>query len=81
MRYAGKPNIAGSNEASKFYISGTDEYRNHLATETSKCSKFKGADISIDRYFTSLSVAKWELHDQSISIVVMMRHDRKEIPK
>ena len=27
MGYAGKPNNVGSNEASKFYVSGTDEYK------------------------------------------------------
>ena len=39
LPYAGKPNNVGSDEASKFYISGTHEYTKCLVTETSKCYK------------------------------------------
>lgn len=39
LPYAGKPNNAGSDEASKFYISGTYEYAKCLVTETSKYYK------------------------------------------
>ena len=35
----------------------------------------------MDRYFTSVSLAKWALDEQSIAIVGTMRHDRKGIPK
>ena len=30
LAYAGKPNNVGSNEASKFYVSSTDEYTQYL---------------------------------------------------
>ena len=81
LPYAGKPNNVGSNEASNFYVSGTDEYTKYLVRETSKYNKLKGTNISMDRYFTSVSVARWALDEQSISIVGTMRHDRKGIPK
>ena len=81
LRYAGKPKNVESNEASKFYIRGTDKYTKYLARETSKYNKLKGNNILMDRYLKSVSLAKWGLDEQSITIVEMMRHDRKEIPK
>ena len=48
----------------------------------SKYNKLKGTDISMDRYFTtSVSVAKWALDVQSVTIVGTMRHDRRELPE
>ena len=35
----------------------------------------------MDRYFTSVSVAKWALDEQSITIVGTKTYDRKGIPK
>ena len=35
----------------------------------------------MDRYFTSVSVAKWALDEQSISIIRTMRHNRNGISK
>lgn len=35
----------------------------------------------MDRYFTLVSVAKWVLNEQSITIVGTMRQDKKENPK
>ena len=34
----------------------------------------------MDRYFTSVSAAKWVQDEQSITVVGKMRHDRKGIP-
>ena len=81
MPYAGKPNNVGSKEVSKFYESGTDEFKKYLVTVTSKYNKLKGSNISMDRYFTLVSVAKWALDEKSITIVWTVRHDRKGIPK
>ena len=53
----------------------------YLVIETIKYNKLKETNISMDRYFTSASVAKWALDEQSITIVGTMRHDRKGIPK
>ena len=52
-----------------------------MVVETIKYNKLKGTNISVDRYFTSVSVAKRALDEPSITIVGMMRHDRKGIPK
>ena len=53
----------------------------YLVIETIKYNKLKETNISMDIYFTSASVAKWALDEQSITIVGTMRHDRKGIPK
>ena len=74
-------NNIGSNEGSKFYVSGTDEHTKYLVTETSKYNKLEGTSISMDIYVTSVSVAKWALDEQSITILGTMRQDRKENSK
>ena len=82
LPYVGKRNNVWSNKVSTFYVSGTDKYTKYLVTETSKYNKLKGTDISMDRYFTtSVSVAKWALDVQSVTIVGTMRHDRRELPE
>ena len=65
----------------KCYVSCTDEYTKYLVTQTSKYNKLIGTNISMYRSFTSVSVAKWALDEQSITIVGTMRHTRKGIPK
>ena len=74
-------NNIGSNEGSKFYVSGTDEHTKYLVTETSQYNKLEGTRISMDIYFTSVSVAKCALDEQSITILGTMRQDRKENSK
>ena len=81
LPYASKPNNTWSSEASKFYVSGTDEYLKYFVTETCKYKNLTKTNISMDRYFTSVGVAKWALDEQSITIAGTMRHDRKEIPR
>lgn len=39
--------------------------------------KLKGTNISMEKYFRSISVANWALDEKSISIVETMRHDRR----
>ena len=65
----------------KCYVSCTDEYTKYLVTQTSKYNKLIGTNISMYRSFTSVSVVKWALDEQSITIVGTMRHTRKGIPK
>ena len=65
----------------KCYVSGTDEYTKYLVTQTSKYNKLIGTNISMYRSFTSVSVAKWALDEQSITTVGTMRRTRKGIPK
>ena len=42
---------------------------------------WNGTNISMDRYFSSVSVAKWVLDEQSITIAGTIRYDRKVIHK
>ena len=65
----------------KCYVSCTDEYTKYLVTQTSKYNKLIGTNISMYRSFTSVSVAKWALDEQSITTVGTMRRTRKRIPK
>ena len=79
LPYAGKPEVTTS-ELSKFYVTGTDEYTKYLVTEFSRFNSIEGCNISMDRYFTSVSLADWAI-DKKFTIVGTMRHDRKGIPK
>ena len=45
-----------------------------------RCNRLTGRNISLDRYFTSITLAQWCL-EKKISIVGTMRTDRKGIPK
>ena len=75
LPYAGKPEIL-EGDAAKYYITGTDEYSKYLVNGLSAHSKMQGINISMDRYFTSVSLASW-----AFTIIGTMRHDRKSIPK
>ena len=57
LPYAGKPSKT-NNEASK-YISGTDEYTKYLVNGGNHYSSIDGSNISMDRYFTSVTMAQW----------------------
>ena len=78
LPYAGKPEeIEGA--AAKYYVKGTDEYTKYLVNELSQYNSIKGCNISMDRYFTSVSLAEWALENH-FTIVGTMRLDRKGIP-
>ena len=79
LPYSGKPEVIGSDGA-KFYVTGTDEYTKYLVTEVSKYNDIRGCNISMDRYFTSVTIARW-CSERGITIVGTMRLDRKGIPK
>ena len=53
LPYAGKPEDL--NEASKFYITGTDEYSKYLVENFTWFNSIKGCNITMDRYFTSIT--------------------------
>ena len=74
LPYAGKPDVLGS----EFYVTGTDEYTKYLVEKFSNHGSLVGRNISLDRYFTSISIAEWCL-SKKITIVGTMRHDRKGI--
>ena len=79
LPYAGKPEVPEGN-AAKYYVTGTDAYTQYLVNEISNYSSIQGGNISLDRYFTFVSLAKWAL-EKKFTIEGTMRHDRKEIPK
>ena len=78
LPYAGKPEeIAG--EAAKFYVTGTDEYTKYLVTEFNQYNSIQGCNISMEQYFTAVTLAKRVLQN-NFTIVGTMWHDRKDIP-
>ena len=79
LPYGGKPDDL-SGEAAKYYVTGTDEYTKYLATEFAKVNSLEGCNISMDRYFTSVTVARWAM-EKKFTIVGTMKHGRKGIPK
>ena len=67
-----------NNEASKFYITGTDKYSKCLVENFNQLNS--GCSILIGLYFTSIALADWTTTTH-FSIVGTMRLDRKGIPK
>ena len=79
LPYGGKPEEM-NDEYRKYYVTGTDNYTIYLVEEFSKLNSLEGCNISMDRYFTSVTLARWATEDK-FSIVGTMRLDRKGIPK
>ena len=80
LPYAGKPEDLQDNEYKKYYVTGTDNYSIYLIEELSKINSIQGCNISVDRFFTSVPLARWAtLH--KITIIGTMRLDRKGITK
>ena len=79
LPYAGKPEDLNT-EASKFYITGTDEYSKYLVENFNRFNSIKVCNISVDRYFTSITLADWAT-TKHFSILRTMRLDRKGIFK
>ena len=79
LAYAGK---TGSTDgpAAKYYLTGTNKYTKYLVNEFSAYNSIQECNISMDRYFTSVSLAAWALENK-FTIVGIMHHDRKAIPK
>ena len=61
-------------------MTGTDECTKYLVTEVSRFISIDGCNISMDRYFTSVSLAEWGI-DRKFTVMGTMRYDRKGIPK
>ena len=76
--YAGKPSKT-NNEASKYYISGTDKYIRYLVNGSNHCNFIDWCNMFMDRYFTSVTRAQSAL-EKKITIVGTMWLDRKSIP-
>ena len=78
LPYAGKPEEM-CEESLKYYITGTDEYTKYLVNGFCNYNSILGCNISMDRYFTSVTIARWAL-EKGFTIVGTMRLDRKGIP-
>ena len=73
----GKPEVIGEND---YYTTGCDEYTKWLVNNFQQYGTFQGQNISLHRYFTGVTLAKWCL-EKSIPIVCILKSDRKGIPK
>ena len=69
-----------NNEASKFYITSTDEYKKYLVENFNGFNSVKGCNISMARYFTSITLADLAT-TKHFSMVGTMRLDRIGISK
>ena len=79
LPYAGKP----TGTPNEFYVTKTDEYTKYLVNGAIKIGGaicLRGKNISLDRYFMSVSIADWCL-GKDITTTGTMRADRKGIPK
>ena len=66
--------------AHDYYVTGCDEYTKWLVNNFQIYGTLQGRNISLDRYFTSVTLAEWCL-ERNITIVGTLKSDRKGIPK
>lgn len=59
LPYAGKPNVITQQSE---YVTGTDNYTKYLMKGLERYINLKGRNLSIDRYFTSMTIASWLLN-------------------
>ena len=77
MPYAGKPEeIIDDSE----YVTGTDNYTKYLVEGLEQHVNLQGGNISMDIYFTSMTISE-NLLDKGMTMVGTMRSDRAGIPK
>ena len=74
--YAGKP----EGVPNKYYISSTDGYTRFLVDSLKEYVKLTGRNISMDGYFTSLSIADY-LIENDMTLVGTMKSNRVGLPK
>ena len=75
LPYAGKPEIPN-----EYYVQGPDEKSMYLVTKLRLYCDLTGRNISMDRYFTSLSIADWLL-GRNMAAVGTMKDNRVGIPQ
>lgn len=80
LPYAGKPNEVDGNEASNYYITGTDKYTKYLVNGFNVHNSIQGCNIAMDRYFTSVPLAQWA-ETMNFTITGTLRLGRVGIPK
>ena len=76
LPYAGKPEEITDESV---YVTGTDNYTKYLVEGLEKQTNIQGRNISMDRYFTSMTIAEYLLK-KAITLVGTMRTDRIGIP-
>ena len=74
--YSGKPEQGNG----PHYIEGTENHVKYLVSELEKAVPIEGRNISMDRLYTSISIAKWLLA-KNVTVVGMMMASRIGIPK
>ena len=75
LPYAGKPEIPN-----EYYVPDTDEKSMYLVTKLRLYCDLTGRNITMDRYFTSLSIADWLL-GRNMAVVGTMKDNRVGIPQ
>ena len=73
--YAGKP----ENGERPYYINSIKNYVRYLVNQTANDVELQGRNISMDRLYTSISVANWLL-GRKITYVGTLYHNRQYIP-
>ena len=66
LPYAGKPD----EEQNQYYVTATDNYTKYLVENFIRVAgsiSIKGRNISLDRFFTSISIADWCLENKNIT--------------
>ena len=77
LPYAGKPEeITDDSE----YVTGTDNYTKYLVEGLEQHVNLQGRNISMDRYFTSMTISEYLL-DKGMTVVGSMPSVRAGIPK
>ena len=76
LPYAGKPKIEGS----EFYVTSTNEHSMYLLDKLSSHVNITGRNVSLDHYFTSVTIAHY-LKEEKMTLVGAMRANRKGVPK
>ena len=73
--YHGKP----VGEPSTYYVTGTDNYTNYLVDKILVHKSLKGRNISMDRRYTSVAIARWLL-EKDITMIGSLQSNRRGIP-
>ena len=71
LTYAGKPEVIGTYD---YYVTGRDEYTKWLVNNFEIYGTLQGQNISLNRYFTSVTLAEWCL-ERNITIVGTLKSD------
>ena len=81
LPYAGKPEDGDAgNPLLKYYVTGIEDYSKYLVQGFCNHNDISGCNISMDHFFTSVTLAQWN-NKRNFTIVGTMRLDRGGIPQ